>query len=168
MWAGPRDYPDRNASGGGRWASEDRHPCPTNVRVLHGERGTRVQTSEPVSPTGEVVAPEWLDETALAVWNRLAPSLRSRGVLTAWDVDTFAVLCDAIARHRQAAALVAKAGVLVRGKDNRTVKNPAAQLVRDYAGIVTSYGGRFGLTPADRAQLAIEPDGERGAERLLT
>jgi P27 family predicted phage terminase small subunit len=138
--------------------------------VVQGTRRDRVNDREP-QPDPEVAPepPAWLDETALAVWRRLAPDMIAKKVLTGWDVETFAIVCDAVARHAQAAQLVAQRGVMVSGDKGRLVKNPAAQLVRDYAAIVATFGGRFGLTPADRAHILAGAKAPiSGAERLLS
>ena len=146
---------------------------PTHLKVLQGTRADRVNDREPVPDTdAPIVAPAWLAESldgaAMLVWEQLAPDMIAKKVLTAWDVHTFAILCDAIARHAQAARDVALRGPLVEG-DRGMVKNPAVQLVRDYAGLVATFGGRFGLTPADRAHLlAGEKAPSSGAERLLS
>ena len=107
-------------------------------------------------------------ETGLDVWDRLAPDLEAKGVLTPWDVDSFAILCDAIVGYRKAAREVLNRGLIVMGMHGR-VKNPACQLQRDYADTIVKVGARFGMTPSDRAGLKIERDDPGGgAERLLS
>lgn len=144
-------------------------PKPTNLRMLHGDRDDRTNHNEPVPGGGEVTPPVWLSEDARSVWDRLAPDLERKGLLTPWDVDTFAILCDAIVQYQQASALVARGGVLIRGHRNAATKNPAMQLVRDTAQTVRAYAGEFGLTPSARSEISLpeEPHG-KGAERLLS
>src|SRR6266542_124632 len=119
---------------------------PTRLKVLQGARKDRGNDREPVPD----------------------PDMIAKKVLTAWAVHAFAILCDAIARHAQAARDVALRGPLVEG-ERGMVKNPAVQLVRDYAGLGATCGGRFGLTTADRAHLlAGEKAPSAGADRLLS
>lgn len=153
---------------------------PTALKVLDGARPDRINTSEPVPGQGDVKPPTWLvelanisqpagGETALDVWNRLAPDLVDKGVLTPWDVDAFAVWCDAVVRHREAVAEITQHGVMVIGQKGERVKNPAVQIARDYADTMTRIGARFGLTPSDRADLKIERGEQHGgAERFLS
>ncbi|MBB6174200.1 P27 family predicted phage terminase small subunit [Nocardiopsis mwathae] len=91
------------------------------------------------------------------------------GVLTSWDVDLFAVYCDAVVNHRRASAEVARRGILVEGQRGNLVKNPALQVARDYADMMSRIGARFGLSPSDRAGIDIvEGDDPDGAERYFT
>ncbi|PKW18444.1 phage terminase small subunit [Saccharopolyspora spinosa] len=64
-------------------------------------------------------------EDARAAWDRLAPNLMAVGVLTPWDVDAFAVVCEALTRYKQATKLVSGSALLVQGP-NGFVKNPRA------------------------------------------
>ena len=106
-------------------------------------------------PLGDVDPPSYLDLDAVAIWHRLAPSLAERGVLTAWDVDTFAVFVSAVAHHARAVRVINERGILVKQRSSH-VKNPALQIARDSAGTIASFAARFGLTPADRAKLRLE------------
>ena len=106
-------------------------------------------------PLGDVDPPSYLDLDAVAIWHRLAPSLAERGVLTAWDVDTFAVFVSAVAHHARAVKVINERGILVKQRSSH-VKNPALQIARDSAGTIASFAARFGLTPADRAKLRLE------------
>ena len=142
---------------------------PTALRVLHGDRKDRINTAEPVPTEYDIRPPEWLRAEACEIWERLAPDLERKKVLTAWDVDAFAILCDALAQYQQASRLVAAGGVLIKGRRDAAVKNPALQVVRDCAQTIRAYAQEFGLTPSARGGLSIggEDDG-MGAERLLS
>lgn len=110
---------------------------------------------EPQAPVADdVEPPEYLDADALAVWERLAPTLRARSLLTIWDLDLFAVYCTAVVHHRRAAQLVNDTNILVVG-DRGAVKHPAMQVIRDQAMILATLAGRFGLSPSDRAQIEM-------------
>lgn len=142
---------------------------PTNLKVLHGDRSDRINRAEPVPGQSAIVPPEWLEEDALEVWHRLAPDLTDKQVLTAWDVDAFAVACDAMALYRRAARAVSDEGLTQVGMKGGDVKHPLLQVMRDSAATFATLAGRFGLTPADRARLSIGGDDvEKGAGRLLS
>lgn len=142
---------------------------PTRLKVLEGDRKDRINTAEPVPGQGDIVLPDWLDDAAIEVWERLAPDLTAKGVLTPWDVDAFAMACDSVSTYRAAAAQVAAEGMVVAGAKGGLVKHPMLQVIRDSAATFATLAGRFGLTPADRARLSLGgEDGHQGAERLLS
>ncbi|PKW15940.1 phage terminase small subunit P27 family [Saccharopolyspora spinosa] len=145
-------------------------PKPTALKVLHGDRSDRINDAEPMPPEGEIVPPGDLSDDARATWDRLAPSLIAVGVLTPWDVDAFVVVCEALARYKQATKLVNGSALLVQGP-NGFVKNPALTVQREAESTFAQYGARFGLTPSDRTQLKVDVGGAAkgpGAERLLS
>jgi P27 family predicted phage terminase small subunit len=139
---------------------------PAHLQVRHGEtRPSRVNYREPQAPGGTagIVPPDYLDEDARAVWERLAPTMIPRMMLTVWDPDAFGVYCTAVAHHARAARKVNEMGVIVAGDKGVQVKNPALQVVRDQAAIIATYASRFGLTPGDRASIVL-PDEALGAQ----
>lgn len=143
-------------------------PKPTALRVLHGDRPDRINADEPLPAEGEMEAPETLSDDARSVWNRLAPDLDHCGVLTAWDVDAFVIVCEALARYQQATKLVNGSALLVQGP-NGLVKNPALVVQREAEATFAAMGARFGLTPSDRSQLKVERGGTPDtAARLLS
>ena len=158
-------------------AGQGRPSKPTALKLLHGDRKDRVNTREPV-PVGEVVAPATLSKGAREVWNRLAPDLIAKQVLTAWDVDDFAAFCDAADRRRRSAVALDKAGEVVEvpvlnrdGEEvgTRWVTSPWWQIWKGANEAMLRFGARFGLSPSDRASLKVggdEPRSDKG--RLLS
>lgn len=153
-----------SASNGGRPRK------PSAQKRLDGDREDRINNDEPTPAAQPVEPPAWLvalgvdpepgTETALDVWNQLAPDLEKTGVLTPWDVEHFAVFCDAVINHRRASEEVHKHGLLVYGAKGNLVRNPAVQVARDYADLMVRFGARFGLSPSDRAGLKVERGGD--------
>ncbi len=151
---------------------------PSNVALLHGERKDRINDSEP-KPDDQLTVepPSWLDATARRVWQRLAPDLQRKKVLTAWDVEAFAVWCDAVCRRRRAARKLRAQGEVIDAPvynkngemtGTRTVKNPWTLVLNEADAQVQRYGARFGLTPSDRADLKIGADSRDEDDDLLT
>lgn len=141
-------------------------PKPTNLRRLHGDRADRINTDEPQPDTADVERPDWVLGVAAEVWDRLAPDLIRKHVLTAWDVDAFAAFCAAVAVNRAAWVDVE----VDRHEDDGGKRHSAAwKKARESSQLITMLGSRFGLTPSDRAQLSIPGEGERDStEDLLT
>jgi phage terminase small subunit len=121
---------------------------PTRLRLLHGDHPERLNLREPVPPPGDVSRPPYeLPPAARLLWDRLAPDRAAYGLLTTWDLDSFAVFCHALS-------------VLQRGPDE--------PLYRTVVPVCSSLGGRFGWTPADRAKLTAGagPGGDPGSDLL--
>lgn len=139
-------------------------PKPTSVRLLHGDRKDRVNVLEPTPDSADVVPAGWLSPPALTVWAQYAPDLARKGVLTAWDVEAFAIWCDAVVRRRTAVAHLRDEGevrelpVFNQHGDqtgHRIGKNPWTLVLNEADAQVQRYGARFGLTPSDRAQIKV-------------
>lgn len=152
-------------------------PAPTSLKLVRGTRADRVNTAEPVPSTVDLEPPDWLTDAAVAIWDEYAPDLIRKGVLTAWDVEAFAVTCDAGARRRKAAITLATEGEIVElpvfdknGVQSglRKTRNPWLLVLNQADAQLQRWAARFGLTPSDRAQLA-GGDGRRDPhEDLLT
>lgn len=145
-------------------------PKPTSLRVLHGDQESRINRHEPQPTERAIESPRVLDEYAASVWERLAPDLIAKKVLTAWDVDQFATFCEAASTYKEAREHLSVEGLTARGAAGGVIKSPYWQIIRDAADIMTRVGGRFGLTPSDRSSLTMG-DAEsagRGAERFLS
>lgn len=148
---------------------------PTQLKVLHGDRKDRINDAEPV-PSAVVTPPSWLDDEALGVWRQYAPDLEATKVLTGWDVEAFALWCDAVVRRRRAVAELAvsrevlevpvTAGGEVVGY--RQVKNSWCTVLAEASSEILRYGARFGLTPSDRSQLKVGEARRDPTEDLLS
>lgn len=144
---------------------------PKALALVEGYRSDRINDNEPVPGDGEVRAPAGLSPEAMAVWDRLAPDLIAKKVLTPWDADSFGTFCDAVARHRRAAAELDAGGEVVEGHRGVAAKNPWFQIWRDTADVMVKVGGRFGMNPSDRTSLSVGGDdgGEaKSPQRLLS
>jgi phage terminase small subunit len=136
---------------------------PTHLSVLHGDEKknpSRINRNEPL-PTDEPIEPlEAMTEPGRAIWARLAPDRIAQGVLTSWDVDAFALFCEAVAIAHAAAP---DAG----GRGEPGAPSPMNRF-KDAVAICATLGGRFGWTPSDRAKLVVGGDKRDAKERLLS
>lgn len=142
---------------------------PTHLKILEGEREDRINRSEPQPSEGLIEPTCELSPSARVVWDRLAPDLVAKKVLTAWDLDQFVVFCNSVAIYHECHELMA-GQYLETGAAGGVIKSPYWQIMRDCQATMTQIGSRYGLTPSDRASLKIEPDEgpSAGAERLLS
>lgn len=148
-----------------------RKPRPSHLKALEGVKEFRLNRAEPIPAEGNVVPPVKLPPDAQAVWDRLAPDLIAKRVLSAWDVDLFCAYCREVAYYNRAAAEVAESGLTAPGSVKGTkVVSPAFRAMVAAEKMMASLGSRFGLTPADRATLKADhdPAPTSGPGRLLS
>jgi len=149
--------------------SSGRRPRPNHLKALEGSRESRINRNEPIPDDAPILPPVELPPDARAVWDRLAPDLIAKRVLQAWDVDSFGVYCRAVALFNRAAAEVEADGASTERRYKGLVPSPAFRVMVAAEKMMTSTGSRFGLSPADRARIQVDPGAPKtGAERYLT
>lgn len=144
---------------------------PTSLRILHGDHPERINRHEPKPAEDRVEPTQPLAEYAQQVWDSLASDLVAKRVLTPWDAYAFTAYCVAAGTFRQASERLATDGLTAEGSAGGVIKSPYWQIMRDSLDMMVKLGGRFGLTPSDRATLGVP--GEQlgrpgGPERLLS
>lgn len=142
---------------------------PNHLKALEGVREDRINRDEPIPTEDRVAPPRDMSDEAWAVWHRLAPDLTAKNVLTAWDVDAFSAFCEWVAVYQRAASEVRDYGIVARGSQDQRVIAPALKVMAEATTQMRSLGSRFGLTPADRAELKVDTHSGRksGAEAYL-
>ena len=144
-------------------------PTPTALRVLHGDRPSRINSREPLPREGSPVMPSWLTREARAVWRRTLRELQAMRVVTPADAHHLAMYCTTVAEYIAAAALVARDGLLVPGRDGGQVANPACRIERDRLVMAHRLGADLGRSPAARVSLASLPQADpTDVESLLS
>lgn len=146
-------------------------PAPNHLKVVRGDQESRLNRDEPV-PTdlGPAIAPASISDGGRAVWERLAPDLIDKKMLTTWDVDTFVVFCEAVSTYHDCRELMGREYTAV-GAAGGVIKSPYWQIMRDCSAVMAQFSSRFGMTPGDRASLKANVDEDSGprlgAERIL-
>ncbi len=142
---------------------------PTRLKILNGSAAhdpQRINRREPQPTIGMPRIPSDLGPVAREVWRHVARTIGHTGVITGADVDVLRAYCEAVARYRQAAALLDKSGPLIvaggtGARRGELVKNPLAQIVRDNALLIRMLARELGLTPAARPGLSAHVPPER-------
>jgi P27 family predicted phage terminase small subunit len=144
-------------------------PKPTELRLLHGDRRSRINTAEPRPRDLAPERPRWLTPTAVEEWDRVAPDLVAMGTVKAVDATALGCYCEAVARLRAGLAALAEFGLVLVDADGVPHRNPASGMVRDASNEVRLWAREFGLTPSARSPLKVDVahHGLSG-ERLLT
>lgn len=143
---------------------------PTHLKILSGDREDRINRNEPAPSDSPIIAPQ-LTPGAQKIWERLAPDLHDKGCLSAWDVDLFAVYCEAAATFYECRAALGSDYTTKGSVKDTTVKSPLLRVLKDAADTMRTVGAKFGLTPSDRAGIDLaetKPSPQHGPERLLS
>jgi P27 family predicted phage terminase small subunit len=146
-----------------------RRPRSSHLKAIEGVRADRLALNAPEPTEGVIVPPVKLEPDAHEVWNRIAPLLIERRVLSTWDVDIFSMWCRSVALFNRAADQVEREGTSTDRPYKGQVASPAFRVMVAAAKMVTSIGAKFGLTPADRATINVAPAINKSlAEKYLT
>jgi P27 family predicted phage terminase small subunit len=121
-------------------------------------RADRINQKEPKPAKSEPRCPTWLSKDAKAVWRRTAKQLKLMGLLFEADQDILAAYANAVVNYQRSTEIVDREGVLVEGRRDGMVSNPAVRVQRDSAMLIRQLAGELGLTPSARTRL--KADGE--------
>ena len=138
-----------------------RRPIPAAQKQAMGNPGKRPIVDLPnIGPDDAYVLltpPEYLDETALEVWKRLGPNLRSTKLLRATDVNAFGRYCYYVSAWLKAAKAFQNATMVTVTKSKhvkmeRLTKWLDAVILLEKK--VVDLEDRLGLSPAARQRVA--------------
>ena len=105
-----------------------------------GKRKTKVR----------LVAPPWLSEEALRVWNRVKRQAAGLELLDNLDAEMLAVYCDAVVQYREESERLKYFDVAVEGNTRMDL----VKSIQSWARLISSYADKLGFTPSGRARLA--------------
>lgn len=142
-------------------------PRPTALKLLHGDKPSRINLDEPEPRQLSPEPPAWLTGAAAEEWARVAPDLAAMGTARRVDSAALAAYCEAVARLQTAVAVIARTGLLLRD-GGQLRKNPAVAQARDASYEVRMWAREFGFTPSARAGIRVEHIIHGDAARLLT
>jgi P27 family predicted phage terminase small subunit len=80
--------------------------------------------------------------------------MHEAGLLTPLDVDVLGAYCGALVQLERARQLL-DAGLLVKGRGESLVTNPAWRIYRDASVLVRAYAAELGLTPSARSGIRV-------------
>ena len=130
-------------------------PKPTAKKKLEGNPGKRkLNKREPKPRTSAKIAVAEIDQRAHEFIAVYVPQLQAMQILTDADQAALELMAVHYSIAWQAAELVKREGVLVKGPFGN-VKNPAAQVMRDNSMAFLRYADHFGMSPSSRSSLQV-------------
>jgi P27 family predicted phage terminase small subunit len=142
-------------------------PKPTALRILHGDKPSRINRNEPQPRNMPPEKPAYLTPRAAQEWDRVMPDLIAMGTVKAADQAALAAYCESVALSAQISAAMAEDGLLVTGPDGTGRRHPLAGAWKAAGAEVRAWSHEFGLTPSARSELRAAPAGAPG-DRLLS
>lgn len=139
-------------------------PEPTQLKVLRGNPGRRsVKKAEPQPPTDGVVMPSHLGDVAKAKWSEILPLLQAVKVMTRADVEALGRYCDTYEWWVSTRAVLKKDGDTYpilndAGEVKYIAQRPEVSIAHKLAAQLRQLESDFGLSPAARSSLKVEPD----------
>ena len=142
-------------------------PIPTQLKILRGNPGKqRLNNAEPAPPSSGIVMPPHLGEVAAARWRELLPMLEGVRVMTRADVEALARYCDTWEWWLAVREKLKKEGdtypILNDGGEVKYIaQRPEVSIAHKLAQQLRQLEADFGLSPAARASLKVEPDAKQ-------
>ena len=103
--------------------------------------------------------PAWMSDEAKAEWNRVAPDLIERRILSETDLGGLESYCVAIGRVRECEHLLRAADLVVE-TDNFPRKHPAFSMQMEAMKTARQFAAELGLTPVSRTRVSVAAQNE--------
>lgn len=126
---------------------------PTALRILRGNKKTRINRDEPPAPSEPPQCPPDVSDEVREVWDYTLGNLVAMGIASRADRDALLCYCEAVVCHRTASKLLAESEPLIPGHRGVMVRNPAFAMQRDAAQQIRVLAHEFGLTPSARSDI---------------
>ncbi len=133
-------------------ASKGRPRKPITVKILEGTFRADRDTAHLLGlPVGEPKPPAHLAGVPLDLWQQIIPGLISRGFVSACDDTALSLMVEWLAKYRRYSDAA----------DSMPIDDKGLYQMTLLAGIAATnfdrFASRFGLTPADRSRLKVDP-----------
>ena len=139
---------------------------PTKIKELQGSRRPAGKR-EPKPPSVKLKPPGWLAKFAREEWYRVVPALEKIGMLTEMDETAMVNYVVAYDRFRQAQQVIQEHGFTTHTAAGGYKKRPELQVISEAQMTMRRFMEAFGLTPASRARLNLNPVKEDSAAAFL-
>ncbi len=143
-----------------------RIPEPTHLKLLKGTRKERINWNEPRPKNKRPLCPRWLSPKAKKYWRKTAPEMHRLGLLAELDVVGYAIICQLYAHILECTEVIGAEGTVYQTETGFLRPRPEIKLVQDLMKQYLDFGREYGLTPASRSRISVEPPDAVGEEDL--
>ena len=128
---------------------------PATLKILEGSKLKIQQEVKPIPIAPE--CPIWLSPFAQEEWNRTSRQLERLGLLTEIDGGAFEGYCTAYGQWKEAHLILREKGLTFCTPNGYEQQRPEVAIANNAAKIMRGFIAEFGLSPAARARMAIDP-----------
>lgn len=115
--------------------------------------------AQPHPQRGIPARPDWLDEAAVAEWDRITPILNEQGLMTHADLAAIAAYCCCFSRIGYAESRI-KADKAVMLRDGVSFVSPWIKIANEAYGLLRAFLSEFGMSPSSRSKAMKAPMGK--------
>ena len=129
-----------------------------NSRLTKEEKAARLKAEQKYQGVGDLVyqCPEDLvTDRERELYMFIVNQLRSAEILNNLDIEMIKSTVFCIINMNDANDSIRQYGSIIETEDGKIYKNPAVGVYKDYHAMFISNSIRLGLSPADRAKLAV-------------
>lgn len=142
-----------------------RHKKPTVIKIAEGNPGKRPLNKREPQPDGFAECPDWITGPSRDCWEYIVDVLTSvPGLLTRADSASLALMADTLAMYRIAQAEMEAKGLTAVSEKGAEYQHPAVGIRNKAAEQLKQWFAKFGMTPADRANISLPESIDKGGE----
>ncbi len=131
------------------------------LKIVHGQLPPNKAKAGPPPPTGGIPEPfDWMSEVGKREWQRVAPQLAARGLLTHLDQHCLAAYCECVANYIDAKETVEREGSTYTAANGLVKKHPAVGIRDQAARDMAMFARELGLVPTARQRLGADDPGD--------
>jgi P27 family predicted phage terminase small subunit len=143
-------------------AGVGRPPKPTELKVITGNPGKRPLPENEPKPkpiTGHLEPPDFLNEHAAKMWQRLFPILKNINLITEADIESFTMLCQSYGVWVECEYSMQDVGrtdsYTNKGGNTNETEHTLSKVGQKAFERYKSLCTEFGLTPASRSRIQV-------------
>lgn len=129
---------------------------PAELKLLQGNPGERRLPKREIEIPEPNATPPLLTGRGREEWDRLAPLLKTLGLLKTIDREVLICYCQAVHDYDWAVRTLRKDGKIVRAGNGTKIPHPALAIQKRAASEILKFSVQFGMTPAARAGIDLE------------
>lgn len=133
---------------------------PTALKLLEGDKPSRIPKNEPRPRPNRPEMPDYLDEFGRIRWLELVSDLESIGVLTVVDREVLGCYCDAYATFVGALKKL-ETGWVIKSQSGYEMPSPWVAIRNRAMDDLRRFGAELGIGAASRSRIEVKrPDAD--------